>query len=242
MTTIPVERLADLFVEIADTLVDDFDVIDFLHVVTVRTAALVDGSTVGLVLADQHQQLRFMAASNEATKMLELFQLQNDEGPCLQCFRTGVPVLNADLHDQDTPWPRFAAHATGQGFRTVHAFPMRLRSEIIGALNLFGNDEWHLAEADAHVVQALADAATIGLMQERAVRRAEVLAEQLQSALNSRIVIEQAKGALAQIRGIDVDLAFEVLRAHARATNQRLSELAARVVKDPAGIPGLSQP
>jgi len=241
MTTIPVERLADLFVEIADTLVDDFDVIDFLHVVTVRTAALVGGSTVGLVLADQHQQLRFMAASNEATKMLELFQLQNDEGPCLECFRTGDPVLNADLHDQDTPWPRFAAHATGQGFRTVHAFPMRLRSEVIGALNLFGNDEWHLAEADAHVFQALADAATIGLMQERAVRRAEVLAEQLQSALNSRIVIEQAKGALAQIRGIDVDLAFEVLRAHARATNQRLSDLAARVVKDPAGIQGLSQ-
>jgi hypothetical protein len=241
MTTIPVERLADLFVEIADTLVDDFDVIDFLHVVTVRTAALVEGSTVGLVLADQHDQLRFMAASTEATKMLELFQLQNDEGPCLECFRTGAPVLNADLHDKDTRWPRFALHATGQGFRTVHAFPMRLRSEVIGALNLFGDREWHLEPADAHVVQALADAATIGLMQERAVRRAEVLAEQLQSALNSRIVIEQAKGALAQIRGIDVDLAFELLRSHARSTNRRLSDLAAQVVKDPGGVPGLSR-
>ncbi len=241
MTTIPVERLADVFVEIADTLVDDFDVIDFLHVVTVRTASLIDGSTAGLVLADQHDQLRFMAASSEATKMLELFQLQNDEGPCLECFRTGAAVINADLHDPATRWPRFAAHATGQGFRTVHAFPMRLRSQVIGALNLFGDREWRLEAADAHVVQALADAATIGLLQERAVRRAEVLAEQLQSALNSRIVIEQAKGALAQIRGIDVDLAFELLRGHARATNRRLSEVAAQVVKDPTDIPGPSK-
>ncbi len=232
MTTIPAERLAQVFVEVVDTLVDDFDVVDFLHVVTVRTAEIVPGATVGLVIADSDGRLRFMAASTEATKLLELFQLQNDQGPCLDCFRTGEVVSAPDLRE-DTPWPLFAAHAADAGFRAVHAVPMRLRQLVIGALNIFGDRPWQLEPAEASIVQALADAATIGLVQERAIRRGEQLAEQLQGALNSRIVVEQAKGAIAQLRGIGVDEAFTVLRAHARATNQRLGDLARAVLIDP---------
>ncbi|HLK94481.1 MAG TPA: GAF and ANTAR domain-containing protein [Nocardioidaceae bacterium] len=242
MTTFPVERLAGVFVEVADTLVADFDVVDFLHLITARAAELVPDSAVGLMLADHQGRLRFMGASTEATRLLELFQLQNDQGPCLDCFRTGVGVVNADLHDDDTPWPRFAPRAVEAGFRSVHAVPLKLRAEVIGALNVFGRQPTRLEPADAHIVQALADVATIGLMQERAIRRNELLAEQLQTALNSRIVVEQAKGALAQMHGVSVDHAFELLRAHARSTGTRLSDVARQVVTDPAGVRGLSRP
>lgn len=242
MTSFPVERLAGVFVEVADTLVADFDVVDFLHLITARAAELVPESAVGLMLADHQGRLRFMGASTEATRLLELFQLQNDQGPCLDCFRTGVGVVNADLHDGDTPWPRFAPRAVEAGFRSVHAVPLRLRNEVIGALNVFGRQPTRLEPADAHIVQALADVATIGLMQERAIRRNELLAEQLQTALNSRIVVEQAKGALAQLHGVSVDRAFELLRSHARSTGTRLSDVARRVVTDPEGVSGLSRP
>ncbi|MDF2966317.1 MAG: hypothetical protein K0Q93_95 [Nocardioidaceae bacterium] len=242
MTTFPVERLAGVFVEVADTLVADFDVVDFLHLITARAAELVPDSAVGLMLADHQGRLRFMGASTEATRLLELFQVQNDQGPCLDCFRTGVGVVNADLHDDDTPWPQFAPRAVEAGFRSVHAVPLKLRSEVIGALNVFGRQPTRLEPADAHIVQALADVATIGLMQERAIRRSEVLAEQLQTALNSRIVVEQAKGALAQMHGVSVDDAFDLLRSHARSTGTRLSDVARRVVTDPDGVRGLSRP
>lgn len=242
MTTFPVERLAGVFVEVADTLVADFDVVDFLHLITARAAELVPDSAVGLMLADNQGRLRFMGASTEATRLLELFQVQNDQGPCLDCFRTGVGVVNADLLDDDTPWPRFAPRAVEAGFRSVHAVPLKLRSEVIGALNVFGRQPTRLEPADAHLVQALADVATIGLMQERAIRRNEVLAEQLQTALNSRIVVEQAKGALAQMHGVSVDHAFDLLRSYARSTGTRLSDVARRVVTDPDGVRGLSRP
>ena len=241
MTTIPAERLAGVFVEIADTLVADFDVVDFLHLVTARAAELVADSAVGLMLADQQGHLRFMGASTEATRLLELFQLQNDEGPCLDCFHSGAGVESEDLLDASTPWPTFAPEAVSAGFRSVHAVPLRLRNQVIGALNIFGRKPSRLQPGDAQIVQALADVATIGLMQERAIRRTELLAEQLQTALNSRIVVEQAKGALAQLRGVSVDEAFRLLRSHARSTNARLSEVAQQVVTDPEGVPGLSR-
>lgn len=242
MTTIPAERLAGVLVEIADTLVADFDVVDFLHLVTARAAELIPDSEVGLMLADHNGQLRFMGASTEATRLLELFQVQNDQGPCLDCFRTGAPVIDPDLLDEPTSWPRFTPRAAAAGFRSVHAVPLRLRTQVIGALNVFGRIPSRLDPADAHVVQALADVATIGLMQERTIRRNELLAEQLQTALNSRIVVEQAKGALSQLRGITVDEAFQLLRGHARSHNTRLSEVAQQVVTAPAGVPGLSRP
>ena len=235
MTTVSAERLAKIFVEVSDTLVDEFDLIDFMHMLTARTADLVNATAAGLLLADQRGRLEFMAASDENAALLELFQVQNQEGPCLDAFRTAAPVVNADLRAATGRWPRFAPRATAAGFRSVHAFPLRLRSEVIGALNVFGADAGGLDDADVPIVQALADVAAIGLLQERAIRRGEILTEQLQGALNSRVVIEQAKGAVAQAHGVGVDEAFRLIRGFARRHNRRLSEVAHTVVSDPAG-------
>ena len=234
--TVPAARLADVFVEIADTLVAEFDLIEFLQLVTLRTTEIVSSSAAGLLLADPQGRLQFMAASDENTELLELFQVQHHEGPCLDCFRTGKPVVNADLAEADDRWPRFAPRAVSAGFRSVHAIPLRLRDTAVGALNLFDGHTGRLQEGDVHVVQALADVATIGLLQERSIRRAEVLTEQLQAALNSRIVIEQAKGAVAQTHRITVDEAFGLMRGYARRNRRRLSEVAQALVDDPASI------
>jgi GAF domain-containing protein len=240
MTTVSPQRLAQVFVEVSDTLVDDFDLIDFLQTLAMRTAELAEASVVGIVLADQHGQLQFMAASQEDARLLELFQLQNDEGPCLDAFRTMEPVANTDLGQAADRWPRFAPHAVAAGYQTVHAFPLRLRAQAIGALNIFGaGQEPVLAQDDMSLVQSLADMASIALLQERAIRRGELLTEQLQGALNSRVIIEQAKGALAQSRGVTVDEAFQIMRSHARSHNQRLSDIARAVITNPEQLPTL---
>jgi len=227
---ISTERLSDLFVEVADTLVDDFDLVDFLHNLTEHVAKVSGAEAVGLMLADHHGNLRFMAASNEKGRMLELFQLQNAEGPCLDCFNTKRPVVNADLASATERWPLFAPAALELGFQSVHAFPMRLRDSVIGALNIFGRSDEPFADDDSRVVQALADIVTISLLQNRSIARADALTEQLQGALNSRIVIEQAKGALAQLEGISPAEAFELLRSHARSTRTPLVKAAEEVL------------
>jgi GAF domain-containing protein len=236
MTVVSTERLADVFVEFADTLIDDYDVIEFLLMVTNRTAELIGASDVGLLLADQRGRLQFMAASNEDVKRLELFQVQVNEGPCFDAFQTGQPVVNADLQDAGDRWPHFAPRAAADGYRSAHAFPLRLRHDVIGAIGVFGTDVGHWESTEIHIAQALAHVATIGLLQERAVRRGEVLAEQLQSALNSRIVIEQAKGAIAQHRNVSVDDAFLMLRDHARRTKRRLGDVAHAALTDPTSL------
>jgi transcriptional regulator with GAF, ATPase, and Fis domain len=239
MTTVSEQRLAGIFVEVADTLVDEFDLIEFLQMLADRAAGLVDAATAGLLLADEKSRLRFMAASSETTRLLELFQLQHQDGPCLDAFRTAEPVINAELAAATARWPMFAPYATAAGFRSVHAFPMRLRTEVIGAMGIFSTAAGRFDDSDAQILQALADVATIGLLQERTIHRAEVLTEQLQGALNTRIVIEQAKGAIAQARHVDVDIAFGLMRAYARRNNRRLADVARLVVSDPAGLPDL---
>jgi transcriptional regulator with GAF, ATPase, and Fis domain len=224
------ELLSDTFVGLADTMVADFDVIDFLHMLTDRSVALLAASAAGVVLADPRGELRVAAASSEAAGLVELFQIQNDQGPCLDCFRTGQPVTAADLADADQRWPRFAAAAVQAGFRTVEALPMRLRDQVVGALNLFRAAPSPFAAADLRIGQALADVATIGLLQERSLRRTEILAEQLQGALNSRVIIEQAKGKLAERRSIDMEDAFRMLRDYARNSNQHLTDVARNFV------------
>jgi transcriptional regulator with GAF, ATPase, and Fis domain len=229
------ELLSDTFVELADTMVADFDVIDFLHLLTDRSVALLAASAAGVMLADPRGELRLAAASSEQAGLLELFQLQNDQGPCLECFRTGQPVTASDLTGPAQRWPRFAQAAAQAGFRTVEALPMRLRDQVIGALNLFRAEPGPLDPADLRIGQALADVATIGLLQERNVRRRETVSEQLQGALNSRVVIEQAKGKLAERLGIDMDRAFKMLRDYARNSNQRLTDVARDFVDGATG-------
>ena len=220
------DLLSDTFVDLADTMVADFDVIDFLHLLTDRSVALLGASAAGVMLADPRGELRVAAASSEEAGLLELFQLQNDQGPCLDCFRTGRAVTATDLAGPAPRWPRFAEAATRAGFATVEALPMRLRDQVIGALNLFRAAPGGLDPADLRIAQALADVATIGLLHERNVRRRETVAEQLQAALNSRVIIEQAKGKLAERLGIDMDRAFAMLRDYARNTNQHLTDIA----------------
>ncbi|MEV4656533.1 GAF and ANTAR domain-containing protein [Micromonospora sp. NPDC049301] len=238
-------QLSDVFVEMADTLVDDFDVLEFLHVLTERSVQLLGVSAAGLLLTDQQGTLQVVAASSERTRLLELFQLQTDQGPCVDCFRTGRPVSVVDLSATGR-WPRFTAAAAEVGFAAVHALPMRLRSEVIGALNLFDSQPGALDEGRLRIGQALADVATIGLLQQRAIHRRDILTEQLQTALNSRVLIEQAKGVLAERLQVDVGEAFALLRSGARTHNRRLSDLAQAIVdgseplppEAPAGRPG----
>lgn len=224
------ERLAQTFVELADTLVDEFDLVEFLHILVDRCVELLDVSAAGLMLADFRGRLQVMASSSENIRLLELFQLQNDDGPCLECYRTGQPVDHPDLTCANDRWPRFAPAATEAGFRTVHALPMRLRAEILGAFNLFHTESHQLDSSVTQIGQAMADVAAIGLIQERSLRHHETLTDQLQIALNSRIIVEQAKGVLAERRGINPSEAFTLLRDYARNHHQRLTELAGAVV------------
>src|ERR1700678_3317886 len=230
------QLLSETFVELTDTMVAGFDVIEFLHVLTDRSVRLLDVSAAGLLLADPRGELRVVAASSEAARLLELFQLQNDQGPCLDCFPPGRPVRPTDLSIEER-WPYFADAAGQAGFAAVRALPMRLRDQVIGALNLFRETAGGFDPEDVRVGQALADVATIGLLHERSIRRSDALNEQLQSALNSRVVIEQAKGKLAERLALDMSGAFIVLRDHSRSHNRRLSDVARAFVEGTETIP-----
>lgn len=235
--------IAETFVELADTLVDDFDVVDFLSGLTDRCAELLDATEVGLVIADTVGRLHVMASSTERMRILELFEIQSDEGPCLDAFHTGEQLVNIDLEAAEARWPVFAARARAEGFVSAHALPMRLRDEVIGALNVFDASGRLLEPGEVRLAQALADTATIGILQERAVARATVLAEQLQTALNTRVVVEQAKGVVAEQMKIDVGDAFDLLRGYARRRGARLGDVVKDVVEGrlPASalVPGM---
>jgi transcriptional regulator with GAF, ATPase, and Fis domain len=233
-------ELADVFVEMADTLVDEFDMIDFLHVLTERCVQLLNVSAAGILLADGQGALQVVAASSERTRLLELFQLQTHEGPCVDCFRSGRPVSAADLPSAADRWPQFSAAAAEGGFGAVHALPMRLRNDIIGALNLFDVSVGAIDAGKLRIGQALADVATIGLLQQRAIRRRDDLTEQLQTALNTRVLIEQAKGMVAERLHLSLDSAFTLLRNGARSNNRRLSDVAQAIVDGSEQLPVVS--
>ncbi len=220
---------ATTFVEIVDTLVDDFDVIDVLTVLTSRSVELLEAAAAGILLADGDGHLRVIGASTEQVQLLELFQIQNDEGPCLDCFNTGNVVLNASL-DASSPWPQFAAESARAGFPSVCAVPLRLKDAILGCLNLFMSEPVLLSDAEVALAQALADVASIAIVQDQATREAAIREGHLQHALTSRIAIEQAKGMIAERGRVDMDDAFSRLRAYARNNNRGLTEVAESLV------------
>jgi GAF domain-containing protein len=234
------QRLAGVFVELADTLVADFDLIDFLHLLTERCVELLEVDAAGILLTDQQDHLQLIAASTPRTEELELFQLQNDQGPCVDCFTTGEPVMCGDLRVAPQRWPAFTAAAEVAGFVGVHALPMRLRDRVIGALNLFTTTAGDLTPATTALGRALADVATISILSERAAREQDLLSQQLQSALNTRVIIEQAKGTLAERRGLSMDQAFNLMRGYARRNQRRLTDVALAVIDDHDDVAGLA--
>jgi transcriptional regulator with GAF, ATPase, and Fis domain len=222
--------LVKVFVELADTLVEEFDVVDFLQTLTERCVELIDADAAGLMLDDQRGTLQPIAYTDESARLLELFELQRGEGPCLDCFATGRRIVNIDLTLATDRWPVFGDAARSLGFTTCHALPLRLRSQVIGALNLFSTRPARLSADHLAVAQGLADIATIGLLHERAARDQVAVSEQLQTALQSRIMIEQAKGVLSARTGTSIEAAFRTMRAHARRTGTLLTTIADGIV------------
>lgn len=222
-------KLSETLVTLAHTLVSDFDVADLLDRLVRGCVELVPAAAAGLMLADQRGQLRVMACSAEQSRLLELFELQNDQGPSLDCYRSHALVAASDPAAQTARWPALAAEARRQGFGSMYAIPLRLREQCLGALTLLCPPAAQLTGGDLQTGQALADIATIAILQYRALRRSEALSEQLQAALNIRLTIEQAKGVIAEQAKTDMDAAFELLRGYARSSGRRLSEVAGQV-------------
>jgi GAF domain-containing protein len=233
VTEIPREtRVLDAVVSLVDSLLDDFDVVDLLTELTEQCAQLLDVAAAGLLLATPRRQLQLMAATSEKIHDLELFQLQADQGPCLDCYATGQPISVADMQTAAARWPRFAAAATEAGFASVHAVPMRAASTVLGALGLFGTGVGELNDADGLVAQTLAHIACVAILQDHPATPAIVLPH-LRAALTSRIVVDQAKGFLSQRLAVSVDDAFTLLRGYARTHGDHLTELSRRLITEP---------
>jgi transcriptional regulator with GAF, ATPase, and Fis domain len=236
------EELLTAFIEFADTLVAEYDVVEFLHRLATRCVELVDVAEAGIMLADSDGKLRYVASSSERMHLIELFELQHEEGPCVDAYRGGVPVHSALGEEADARWPHFAPHSRDAGFESVSALPMRLRSQVIGALNVFSTTTKVLDPENQMIAQSLADIATIGILQERALRDARVVTIQLETALESRIVIEQAKGIVAERNQVGIDTAFTQLRAYARTHNRHLSQAAKEVISGALPTADLIEP
>jgi transcriptional regulator with GAF, ATPase, and Fis domain len=223
-------QLLDALITVADTLVDDYDLPAFLHELAEAAARLFGAEAAGLLMRDAAGGIEVLAASTADVRGIELFQLQADEGPCLDAISTAAAVHVPDIATEVDRWPRWSRVALGYGVHSVYATPMRLRNETLGALNLFASNTDALAETDLRAVQALADVATIGLLQERGLHRRDLLNEQLQGALDSRVVLEQAKGVIVGRSDLTPDLAFAVLRDHSRRTNTKIAQCARAVI------------
>jgi hypothetical protein len=231
-------QVLDAVVSLVDSLLDDFDVVELLTELTERCASLLDIAAAGLLLADPLGQLRLLAATSKQTWELELFQLQADEGPCVDCYSSGQPVSVADLRLATSRWPRFVPAALEAGVASVHAVPMRAAGIVLGSMGLFGVRPGELTESDLLVGQTLAHVACVAILQEIPPTPATVM-PQLRAALTHRIVVEQAKGFLRERFDISVDEAFSLLRRYARANGDHLTEVARQLMADPGARPAL---
>lgn len=223
-------KLGSAFVKLANTLTTEYDVVDLLHTLVQECISLLDAQAGGLLIADAIGNLQLVASTSEEANVVEVHQLAAGVGPCVDCFKSGTAVSVGDVDDTGEKWPEFRAAMRQEGFRSIHATPMRLRGEIIGAMALFGTEVGEMSETDAALAQALADVATISILQERNFRETGIVTEQLQRALDSRILIEQAKGVLSHSGSMTMDEAFGALRAYARSHNLSLRAVADQVI------------
>jgi GAF domain/ANTAR domain len=231
-------RVLDAVVSLVDSLLDDFDVVELLTELTERCADLLDIAAAGFLLADPFGQLRVMAATSKQTRELELFQLQADQGPCVECYATGRPVSVADLRAATSRWPRFVPAALEAGVASVHAVPMRAAGIVLGSLGLFGSRPGELTGSDLLLAQTLAHVACVAILQEHPPTPSTVI-PQLRSALTHRIVVEQAKGFLRERFDIPVEEAFSLLRRYARTHGDHLTDVARQLMADPSSRPAL---
>lgn len=236
------QMIIDSLIEIADNLVDNFDVVDLLTGLTDRCVNVLSFSAAGVMLTSPPGELRLVASSSEAMQVVELFELQSNEGPCLDAFRTGERVAHERLQNEDGRWPQFSKVAYAAGFRSVFALPLRLRETTIGALNLFSVDEAPASESDVAVARGFADLATVSILQHGATVEIRTVNEQLSRALGERIVIEQAKGVVSERAGIDVAEAFSRLRSYARAHRMPLAEVAQAAIDGTLEAAAWSEP
>lgn len=241
-TTTRETRITSAFVAVADTLTSNFDVVDLLHTLVQECTSILDTDAGGLMLVDGAGTLQLMTSTSEAADFVEIMQLGADSGPCIDCFTSGIAVTVPDIEDTGGRWPTFREAALQRGFRAAHATPLRLRGEVIGTMNLFAVRPGLLSERDAAVAQALSDVATIGIIQERIVREGTILAEQLHRALDSRILVEQAKGMLSHSFSVTMDEAFEVLRTYARTNNLTIRAVSSGISDRSISISQLSSP
>jgi GAF domain-containing protein len=235
------DLLARTFVELADTLVDDFDIVEVAQTLVERCVVLFDATAAGLLLGDPDGHLRVLASSSDQLRVVELFEIQARQGPCLDCYRTGQPVINQDLAHIDSRWPQFGPVAIDAGYRSVHALPVRLRRQVIGALNLFRTDTGPLNHLDVLVAQAFADVTAIAILQQRALKESHLLAEQLRAALDSRVLIEQANGMLAERAQLSLGDAFVLIRKYARDHNQHLNLVSAALIEGTISLNDLTR-
>lgn len=230
MTQTREHRLVDTFVSLTDTLVADYDVVDLLQTLVDEATKLFDASAAGILLVNDDQVLEVVASTSERSTFIGLLQLNAGEGPCVEAFATGRAVSVVDVAEMQRRWPLFAAASRESGYASVHSIPLRLRDTTLGSMNLFRETEGALNEDDARAAQALTDVATISILQQRVVEHATIAQDQLQRALDSRVVIEQAKGFLAHTRQVDMDEAFRILRDHARSHRAPLGDVARAVI------------
>jgi GAF domain-containing protein len=224
------EQLFDTFATLADTLVAGYDVIDLVQNLVANCRDLLDVTSAGILLLGSDDTLEVIASTSEANRLVEIMELDADAGPCLEAFRTGSVVSVPDIDIDIDRWPVFCATAKAEGIHSVYAIPLRLRDTTIGTLNLMRDQRGELNQHDIRAAQALADVATVGILQERAIRDATLIRDQLQKALSSRIVIEQAKGIVAEIDQVSMEAAFERIRHYARTQRVSLNSVAHRLV------------
>ncbi|MWV49125.1 GAF domain-containing protein [Rathayibacter sp. VKM Ac-2803] len=229
-TTTHEQMLLETLTAVADTLVDDFDIVEFLHDLVERCAAIFDAVDVGIVLADPHGDLVVMASTSERMHLIEALQLSAGDGPCMESYTTGSAITAGTLDDIQSRWPAFAEGVGESGYQSVHAVPLRLQSETIGSLNFFSDRAGELGPSDVRAAQTIADVATIGLVQQRTVREASVARDQLQLAVKARVLIEQAKGAIAHSRTVDMETAWDILRDLARSRRASVSDTARGII------------
>lgn len=230
-------HLSRTFVAVADSLVDTYDLIDLLQKLVDNAIELFDATAAGITLGPDDEHLEVIVSTSEESRLIELMQVRVGEGRCVEAVTTRKPVSAVDLAEIRRRWPAFAEQVAMSSYASVHAIPLRLRGQTIGSFNLFCDREGALDDADAVAAQALADVATISILQERTIRDADIVRQQLQRALDSRVAIEQAKGVIANTHALDMESAYRLIRHHARSTQTSLADVAQGIIAGTLNLP-----